>query len=299
VNLGVLGPDQDSSFAFTIVNRDARPLKLVNVTGSCDCIGFTWERGDVAVGGRREVKTDVRAENRGTKLLTVYVQANDSRVTTREVAVRYLVLSDLRFTPPQADFGRRGVGAPAVLPIVASYVQPRGAKPADFAPKAPEDLPLTVRVPGPPEIVERLDGLDDVKQTLELVLDASKPVAPFERSLVFESERHRPAKLRVTGEVHRGFYLDPVQIHLGVANVGDKRRGNARMLWTREQPAIESIECDPPELSAQAFPESGARSFRIVVTFTPTKAGELDGSVRVRTSLDPEPLVLRVKGKVR
>ncbi len=299
VDLGVLRPDEDASFSFRIVNHDRRPLPIVNLDGSCECVAFTWERGDVAPGRSRTVRTEVKAQNRGSKLLTIYVQANDEKVTTRELPVRYLVQPDLTFEPARADFGRRLIDSAGALEVVVSYVLPRDASPIELAPKLSKEAPVRFRVAAPPAAVERADGLVDVKQRLELVVDTAEPVSDFQTELVFEGDRFRPSRLKISGAVHRGFYLDPDQIHLGVTTVGAARRGTARLLWTREEPRIESIECDPADLTAEAMPEAGARSFRIVVSFAARAAGELDGTVKIRTSLASEPLVLRVKGKVR
>jgi len=297
VDLGVLRPDQDASFTFTIVNHDARPLKLVNIDGSCECVAFAWKRGDVAPGGRVDVRTEVRARNRGSKLLTVYVQANDRVVTTRQIGVRYLVQPDLVFAPERVAFGRRHVGSSAVVELTVAYQMPTDAEPITLVPKVDPSAPVEVRESAPPERVDRPGGLTDVTSRLEVVLDTARPVAAFEAALVFGSDRHLPARLPVTGSVHRGLYLDPDQIHLGIGGVGANRRGTARLMWTREEPRIEAIECDPPELSAVAVRESGARAFRIQVSFEARSRGELEGVVRIRTNLDPEPLLLQVKGR--
>jgi hypothetical protein len=299
VNLGVLRPDQDAAFEFTIVNADARPLKIVNLDGSCDCVSFLWDHRDVPAGGRTVVKTDVKAQNRGTKRLSVFVQANDRLVTTHEISIRYAIQPDLDFAPPRADFGRRMVGSATSLGIVVSYQLPSDAEPIELAPKLAADLPVTVKTNGPPEIVDRPGGLRSVRQRIELTLDTSKPLPAFDTQLVFQSERHLKARLPVTGAVHRGVYVDVDPLELGLLAVGKSRKASARLMWTRDEPKIETIECEPPELTATATREPGARSYRIQVTCEPKAAGDLDGVVRIRTSVDPEPLLLHVKGTIR
>ena len=41
VDLGTLRPDQEGRCEFTIVNTDTRPLRILNIDGSCDCTSFT------------------------------------------------------------------------------------------------------------------------------------------------------------------------------------------------------------------------------------------------------------------
>ncbi len=298
VNLGVLRPDENTHFEFFIVNRDARPLKLVNIDGSCDCVAFTWERGDIAPGARRKISTEVRAENRGSKLLSVYVQANDIAATTREIGIRYVVEPELTFDPPRVDFGKRVVGSPARVDVAVRYQLPNDCEPLVLAPVIVPPLPVTVRVLAP-VITLLAGGLQDVHATLELELDASRPVAPFRAELVLESTRHKQARLPLTGTVHEGAYLEPAELHLGVAAIGTPRRATARLRFARDGLEIQTIDTLPASLTAVWSPEPGGRSCRIEVTLIGTEAGDIDGEVHVRTSASAEPLLLRVRAKVR
>ena len=298
IDLGVLRPDEDSSCEFFIVNRDTRPLRLVNIDGSCECVAFVWDRGEIPPQGRRRVQTEIRAENRGTKLLTAFVQANDKRVTTRNVTIRYLVQPDLVFTPPRIEFGKRKVGSPATIEAVISYQLPRDASPIDLAPVLRDPQPVTVEV-GTAAVAVQPGGLQEIRQSLRLTLEAAAPIAPFETELLFESPRCRPGKLVLRGEVHRGFYLDKDLVQIGIVPQGTTRKAAVRLFWTHEQPRISALESSTPDLTAQAVQEEGSRSYRVEFTYTARSAGDVDAELRILTDLASEPLLLHVRGKVR
>jgi len=306
IELGVLRPDEDARCEFEIVNRDARPLKLINVDGSCVCVGFDWVRGDIPPGGRRKVAVEVRAEQRGNRLLTAFVQAHDRAVTTHQVAIRYVIEPDLRFTPSRADFGARVVGSDGRLDLLVSYQLPAGAPPLAFAPRlvasSPEGAGVAPPVSfelGTPATREEAGGLLRVEQPLRLVLDASQPAAPFKGELVFDGPGHRKANLSVSGAVHGGAWLDPAELHLGVAAVGKARRGTVRLRWLKEAVEVDSITCSAPGLSASSQAEEGARSLKIQVELTPTVAGDFAGDVTIQTKGAQRPLLLHVRAKVR
>jgi hypothetical protein len=294
----VLLPDEDAKFEFEIVNRDERTLPIVNLDGSCECLAFRYSRGDLAPGERRRVTTDVRAQNRGSKLLSVMVQANDRKVTTRTITIRYVVLPELRFDPGQVDFGKRMLGSSARREVSVSYDLPIDSAPIELEPGLAEPVPIRVEARDT-TVMDLAGGLRRVTTVIALVLDAAERVEPFESRLEFASPRHRPAALPLSGEVHRGAYLDRSQLHLGILGVGAEREASVRLVWTREEPKIVGIDCSSGDLSADAFPDPASRSARIDVRFKPTAAGEFDETVAVRTSLWPEPLVLHVRAKVR
>jgi hypothetical protein len=306
IELGVLRPDEDARCEFEIVNRDARPLKLINVDGSCVCVGFDWVRGDLPPGGRRKVAVVVRAEQRGNRQLTAFVQAHDRAVTTHEVAIRYVVEPDLRFEPPRADFGARVVGSDGRLDLLVSYQLPAGATPLTFAPRLvagppPQpDVALPVSFEfGTPVSREEAGGLLRVEQSLRLVLDATAPADPFKGELLFDGPGHRKARLAVSGAVHGGAWLDPAELHLGVAAVGKARRGTVRLRWLKDAVEVDSISCSAPGLSATSQAEEGARSLKIQVELTPTAAGDFAGDVTIQVKGEPRPLLLHVRAKVR
>ncbi len=300
IDLGVLRPDEDAACSFEIVNLDARPLRLVNIDGSCDCVAFAYERGDLAPGGRRRVSTTIRAENRGNKLLTAFVQANDRVVTTHRVAIRYSIEPELRFDPARADFGQRVVGAPAVVDLRVRYQLPSGVSPLTFAPRLAAVLPIRI-VLGQAALTELPGGIAQVDQPLRLELDCGSTLAAFRSELIFDAPGHRRAKLPLTGSVHGGMYLDPAELHLGVAEIGKTRRGTVRLVWVKEAPKVTSVTTSCPELEAQALPESGTsgRSLRVQVTFLATAAGEFEGEVRIAIEASTEPMLLPVRAKVR
>lgn len=306
IDLGVLRPDEDARCEFEIVNRDPRPLKLINVDGSCDCVGFDWVRGDVPPGGRRRVSVEVRAEQRGNKRISAFVQAHDRAVTTHEVAIRYVIEPDLRFEPSRADFGARVVGSDGRLELLVSYQLPAGATPLAFAPRLVSGPPAepAVALPvafelGTAAVREEAGGLLRVEQPLRMTLAASAPVAPFKGELLFDGPGHRKARLAVSGAVHGGAWLDPAELHLGIAAVGKARRGMVRLRWLKEAVEVDSIACSAPGLSATSQAEEGARSLKINVELTPTVAGDFAGDVTIQTKGAERPLLLHVRAKVR
>lgn len=280
------------------MNRDERPLPIVNLDGSCECLAFRWTRGDLAPGERRRVATDVRAQNRGSKLLSVMVQANDRRVTTRNITIRYVVVPELHFDPGQVDFGKRMLGSSAMREVRVSYELPTDTEPIEFDPALSEPVPVRIEA-GDTTVMDLAGGLRRVTTVIALVLDAAERVEPFETRLEFASPRHRPAALPLSGEVHRGAYLDRSRLHLGILGVGVEREASVRLVWTRDEPKIVGIDCSSGDLSADAIPDAASRSARIDVRLKPTAPGEFDETVAVRTDLWPEPLVLRVRAKVR
>lgn len=298
IDLGVLRPDEDANCSFEIVNRDARPLRLVNIDGSCDCVGFNWKQGDLPPGTRRRVDVAIRAENRGNKQLTAFVQANDRVVTTHQVAIRYSIEPDLLFDPPRADFGQRVVGTAAPLALRVRYRLPAGSAALALAPRLSVDVPITIEL-GAAVADSPVGGLVEFDQSLLLTLDASRKVAPFRGELRFESPGHRRGVLPVTGAVHDGAWLEHAELQLGVTEVGQSRRGTTRIRWTTEPADVEEISCSSPDLTAQAHPEAGARSLRLQVEFKPSVAGDFAGDVTIRIKQAPEPLVLHVRAKVR
>jgi hypothetical protein len=298
IDLGVLRPDEDASCDFTIVNRDARPLPLCNVTGSCECLGIDWERGDLAPGERRKVHVRVRAENRGDRQLEAIVQAFDKKATKHEVAISYVVLPDLAFQPERVDFGKRVLGSSSRVDVQVAYVLPHGAAPIDFTTRLAKPLPVTAEL-GAATVKERPGGLLDVTVPLRLTLDASGVVTPFDAALTLESPRCKPGRLALSGEVHRGFYLDPDVVQIGVTKVGAKREGSVRLLWTKEQPRVDALECSVDELHAEAVLDAPGRNYKIKVVYEAKSAGDVDAEVRIRTDLAAEPLLLHVRGKVR
>ena len=298
IDLGVLRPDEDARCAFEIVNLDARPLRLVNIDGSCDCVAFEYERGDLAPGGRRRVSTTIRAENRGNKLLSAFVQANDRTVTTRTVAIRYSIEPELRFDPPRADFGQRVVGSSARLELRILYQLPTGVAPLALAPVLGQELPIRWRL-GDPTATDLPGAITQVSQPLELELDAAVPVRSFRSELRFEAPGHRKAKLPLTGAVHGGIWLDPEELHLGVGEVGKPRRGTARLRFAKDAPSIGAVTTSHPELTAQWSPEEGSRSLRLQLVLTAAAAGEFEGEVKIAVASLPEPLLLKVRAKVR
>jgi hypothetical protein len=298
IDLGMLRPDQDAACAFEIVNRDARPLRIQKLVGSCECTTFTWEPTPIAPGERRKVKVDVRAQNRGSKLLTIWAQAADDAVTTRQVDISYVVLAELAFDPPQLAFGRRVVGADAEADVVVRYRVPFDHPPLELAPRLSQELPLTWTF-AQPEVTDLAGKVRDVKVRLHFVLDGAKPVKAFQAGLVFESKLHGPARLAVSGEIHSGWYLDREQVHLGVVKLGAKGRATVRLCYTSDPPTIEGLEPSAPELTATSSSEPGERALKIGIVFEPTKSGEFEGEVRVRIDKSAEPLVIQVKAKVR
>ena len=298
IDLKTLRPDQDAQCEFFVVNRDERPLPIANIDGSCDCIAFTWSRGDVAPGERRRVAIDVHAENRGNKLLSVMVQAYDSKVTTRQVTLRYVVLADVVFSPDRVSFGKRMIGSPTALDLQAVYELPKGAAPIAFETSLTPPAPVVVEL-GTPSISEIPGGLRRVVQPVKLTLGVDATTPWFESTLLLASDRCRTAKLPVTGEVHRGCFLDKNAVQVGFLSIGGERRASVRLLWSGERPVIESFEGSVAGLSATAVEEAGERSYRIDVTFVPTVAGDVDAELWIKTNLAPEPLLLRVRGKVR
>lgn len=298
IELGVLRPDEDSDCAFEIVNRDSRPLRLVNIDGSCDCVAFEYTRGDLPPGTRRKVVVKVKAENRGNKVLTVFVQANDRVVTTHELAIRYSIEPALVFEPPRADFGQRVIGSPGRLEVRVRYRLPIGCEPLTLAPKWVTEVPATFELGGA-RAEPSGGGLVDFDQPLVLVLEASHAFKSFKSELLFEGVGHRRSALPVTGSVHAETWLDPAELHLGVTEVGKLRQGAVRLRWTVEPVNADEITCSVPELRAQASPERGARALRIQVEFEPKVSGEFAGDVTIRTKQAEEPLVLRVRAKVR
>lgn len=298
IDLGVLRPDEDAHCTFEIVNLDARPLRLVNLDGSCDCVAFEYDRGDIAPGARRRVSTTIRAENRGNKLLSAFVQANDRVVTTHTLSIRYSIEPELRFEPPRADFGQRVVGAAAPLELRILYQLPTGVAPLALAPALAVELPVRWRL-GEAIATELPGAITQYEQPLVLELDAAKPVATFRTELCFESRGHRKAKLPLTGAVRGEAWLDPEEVHLGFGEVGKPRRGTARLRWSKEAPAVGAVTTSHPELEAQLLPEAGSRSLRLQLVLTAKAAGEFDGEVRIAMPALPEPLLLRVRAKVR
>lgn len=300
IELGVLRPDEDAHCAFEIVNLDARPLKIVHIDGSCECMGFEWRPGDVAPGERRRVSTTIRAENRGNKQLAAFVQANDRVVTTHGVSIRYSVVPELRFEPPRADFGQRRLGSDGRVDVVASYELPAGVAPlALTAVPAPGlDVPLALEWSGP-ERVELPGGISRISQRLAVRLDAGAILEPFRGELLFEGEGHRKARLPVTGAVRGDAWLDPAEVHLGIAEVGKPRRGQARLRFAGPDAAIASITSSDPALAVQVQPEKGTNSQRLQLTLEATVAGEFDGEVRIEIISAPAPLLLRVRARVR
>lgn len=298
IDLGVLRPDEDARCSFEIVNRDARPLRLVNVDGSCDCVGFEYPRGDVPPGARRRVDVAIRAENRGNKLLSAFVQANDRTVTTRTLSIRYVIEPEFEFDPPRADFGSRVRGAATRLELALRYRLPVGLAPLELAPKLVCDAPVVVTL-GAPVTAPLVGDIAQIVQPLTLELDTTGELVPFRGELRFEEAGHRPAKLPISGSVHGDVWLDPAELQLGVVEVGRARRGSVRLRWVSEPAKIDSIRCSGPELSAEALPDAGAKSLRVQVELVATAAGDYAGEITITTPQTPEPLLLRVRAKVR
>jgi hypothetical protein len=295
----MLRPDQDAACSFQIVNHDARPLRVLKLVGSCDCTTFTWEPTPIAPGERRKVNVDVRAQNRGSKLLSIWVQAADDAVTTRQVDLTYVVLAELSFQPAQLAFGRRAVGDDAQADLVVSYRIPFDHAPLELAPKLDrEDLPLTWTF-GTPEITDLAGKFRDVRVRMHFVLAGSKPVKAFQAVLLFESKLHGPARLPVTGEIHSGWYLDREKVHLGVVKVGAKGRATVRLCYTGDPPRIEALEPSAPELTATSAPDPDERALKIGIVLEPTKSGEFAGEVLVRIDRSAEPLRIEIKARVR
>ena len=297
VDLGTLRPDQEGRCEFTIVNTDTRPLRILNIDGSCDCTSFTWEPTEIPPGGRRLVKIVVHAENRGSKRLNALVQAFDSAVTTKELEIHYVVLAALSFAPAEVSFGRRVVGSDGAADVVVRYQQAAGCPPLALAPKLNQELPLRWKL-GEPKATETA-GVRDVALPLHLELDAKTPVPAFRAVLEFDSASHLPARLVVSGEVHPGWYLDPGQLQW-VTKVGAKSRATVRLCWTTpDAPEILALEPSDPALAATSAVEAGGRAAKIEVVFEPKQAGEFTGELRVKIDRAPDPLVVRCKATVR
>lgn len=295
----MLRPDQDAACSFEIVNRDARTLRVLKLVGSCDCTTFTWEATPIAPGARRKVNVDVRAQNRGSKLLSIWVQAADDAVTTKQVDLTYVVLSELTFQPSQLAFGRRAVGEDAQADVVVSYRIPFDHEPLELAPKLDnKELPLTWSF-GTPEVTDLAGKFRDVKVKMHFVLAGSKPLKAFQATLAFESKLHGPARLPVSGEIHSGWYLDREKVHLGVVKLGAKGRASVRLCYTGDPPKIEALEPSAPELTATSAADADERAWKIGIVLEPTKSGEFAGEVLVRIDRSAEPLRIEVKARVR
>jgi hypothetical protein len=297
VDLGTLRPDQEGRCEFTIVNTDARPLRILNVDGSCDCTSFTYEPTEIPPGGRRVVKVVVHAENRGSKRLSALVQAFDSAATKRELEIHYVVLAALSFAPAEVSFGRRVVGSDGAADVVVRFQQAAGSPPLALAPKLNQELPLRWKF-GVPKTTTTA-GVCDVALPLHLELDAQKTVPAFRAVLEFDAPSHLPARLVVSGEVHPGWYLDPNQLQW-VTKVGAKSRATVRLCWTTpEGPKILALEPSDPALAATSTLDAGGRAAKIEVVFEPKQAGEFTGELRVKIDRTPDPLVVRCKATVR
>lgn len=298
IDLGMLRPDQDAACSFEIVNRDARPMRVQKLVGSCECTTFTWEPTPIAPGGRRKVNVDVHAQNRGSKLLSIWVQAADDAVTTRQVDIQYVVLAELAFSPPQLSFGRRAIGDDAQADVVVSYRLPFDHAPLELTPRLDKELPLTWSF-GTPEVADVAGRFRDVRVRMHFVLAGSKPVKAFQAALLFESKLHGPARLPVSGEIHSGWYLDREQVHLGVVKLGAKGRATVRLCYSGDPPKIEALEPTTPELTATTAADADGHALKIGIVLEPTTSGEFDGQVLVRIDRSAEPLRIEVKARVR
>jgi uncharacterized protein DUF1573 len=298
IDLGMVRPDEDRACSFEVVNGDARPLRVLKMVGSCECTTFTWEPTPIAPGERRKVNVDVKAQNRGSKLLTIWVQAADDAVTTKQVDIQYVVLAELAFDPPQVAFGRRVAGEDAQADVTVSYRLPFDHAPLELAPRLDRELPLTWSF-GTPEVTDLAGKVRDVTVRMHLVLAGSKPVKPFQAALLFESKLHGAARLPLSGEIHSGWYLEREQVHLGVVKLGAKGRTTVRLCYTGEAPKIESLDPSTPELTATSSADADGHALRIGIVLEPKQSGEFEGELRVKIDRSAEPLRIVVKARVR
>src|SRR5262245_51094636 len=184
LSLGLLEPNEERRVDFQVRNLTAQPLKITMIKTGCKCVTLDYSKTAIPAGGAGAVHVKVVGVTRESRRVAVSVTTDDPRRSRAELAVFYSVVPPVDFMPPKADFGKVKQGEKAELEIkVTLHLPPEVEKVPDLEPFIQHDLPIKI-VLDPPSVTPDAAGFRDLKSTLHLVLDTSRPLPPFQTELV-------------------------------------------------------------------------------------------------------------------
>ncbi len=299
VQLGVVAADQSLLSSFEVRNPGPGSARVLNIQGSCDCLGFDYDRRELAAGEALTVSATLRPrKGKGEHHVHATIESNVVGARESEVHFRYFLLPTMEFRPSPLSLGRRMRGTTATDRIVAKLELPENFAVPTVTARVPADAPFQLTFE-PPQVV-REGHLQKVEVGARVSLDTSRLLAPFRSRVAFESAGFATKDLLVTGQVHPGWYLEASRVKWGAVPVGESRTRKVLLFYTRDQaPEILELSCPHPAISLAWAAQSGARALRLDVTFTPQEPGPVETVAQVRTTLseDVQTLELVAQGK--
>jgi hypothetical protein len=184
---------------------------------------------------------------------------------------------------------------------VTLHLPPEIEKVPTLEPFISHDLPIKITL-DPLIVTPAGNNFRDVTTTLHVVLDTSKPMAPFQTELVFkpaEAKTFRLTSLPVWGEVRAGTFFEHDKLVFTGMTVGTPAMKSIRFYYSGEEaPIFATVAPTPADFTEKHEVEAAKHCVRFDVTCTPT-AASLSGELRVTLagSETPFTVALTARGK--
>ena len=301
--LGVVESNTVHDLEFSVVNQGDRPFNVVYVTTECKCMTLDVDRKMLKPGDSIKVKVRVVATASNERKTAAILHLSDQAKSKVRVEVHYAIVPEILVEPKGVGFGRVESGKTATASVRVTLHLP-GTITAipKLEPFIAHDLPIKLRF-DEPVITETAGGQRDWVAMLHLELDGSQPLEQFLTQLCFipkDKLLHRELIMRVTGEVVPAWYFERGVVAFGSVEVGKTVEKEMRFFVPgAEAPAVESIECDVAGLEVSHEVDAAQRCIVLDLKYTPAAAAKVEGVIKLKSSLSPQPSELRVTARAK
>ena len=295
-DLGILSPLETRECELTVSNVSSQPLRIVQITGSCECLSYQYDRVELAPGESQVVGVTVGTSKRSAKQLVVNIQVNDARFSRVSATIEYFTRVQPICEPARVSFGRRPVGNDGEAQVVARYELPSGVTPS--ASQLTMEGAGNIRGEAGDIVVRNTGLMQAIQVPVRFQLDASQP-GRIRGVARLTGEHHEPLEIPVHAVVHSGFYLESDRLLYGTIPVGTDRTKEARLFYTSDEAPAVHWEASREWIQVSVAPADSGRFVRLRVTASPPAAAELAESVKVTVDGMEGEEVLHLLGSVK
>ncbi|MBM4014420.1 MAG: DUF1573 domain-containing protein [Planctomycetes bacterium] len=301
--LGVVDSNTVHDLEFSVVNQGDRPFNVVYVTTECKCMTLDVDRKMLKPGDSIKVAVRVVANASNERKTAAILHLSDQAKSKVRVEVHYAIVPDILVEPKGVGFGRVESGKTATASIrVTMHLPATITTVPKLEPFISHDLPIKLRF-DEPVITATAGGQRDWVAMLHLELDGSQPLEQFLTQLCFipkDKLLHRELVMRVTGEVVPAWYFERGVVAFGSVDVGKAVEKEMRFFYpSAEAPAVESIECDVAGLEVAHEVDAAQRCIVLNLKYNAPAPAKVEGVVKLKTSLSPQPSELRITARVK
>lgn len=269
-------------YRFTLTNIYAVPLTITGTRTSCGCVTVTPSAQ--VVQPKQTATIDITMDARrfvGAKSVSIFVTVGPQFTSTATLTVQANSRADVVFNPGQVNFG---VVSGGQTPTQAIDVEYAGALDWKITGIANHDLPLETKIE---EVYRRPGQIIEVKYKLSIAL---KPMAPpgaarWELLLQTNDPASPTLPLLVEANVQAVLTVAPARVSFGAAVLGETKELTVIVRGQGKAFRVMAVDGTAGGLTAELPPEAGALQ-RVVLKWTPTKAGDLKAELRFKTNLE-------------